>query len=281
MKSEELAPQALLTRMTFKSLGAFLLAYCILYYVSMYVGMVGASEFGISSIIHVNNIDFLISSHDWKIRSVIAAYGFPFLFYVVAGITSYALFSLFIRYRMKQLTWFWSWLSILSSLFIFGSLIAGIVSKKGVHFALIFFNYGWNIRGDEYEYFYLIPAVVGLTFTAIICRKMFMELSPSIALLVELTNSRVLFHIMLLPAMLGVLLILISHSPEITLYDGILFICVLVPLIVGTLSSNNIRSIMISKYPAESNFLLWSIAGILVIIASRIILQDGINFIAQ
>jgi len=279
MMNEEINQGQLLTRMSLKSLGAFLLSYCFLYYSSMYVGIVGASEFGISSVLHLNYVDYLISSRDWKIRSVVAAFGYPFLYLVVVGIISFGLFLLFIRFKYRQLAWFWSWLTLLSSFFIFGTLVAGISARKGIFFALSYFNYGFNIRDQDYVYLYLLPAVVGLTITSISCRRLFMELSPSVNLLVEQSNAKVLFRVMLLPAIVGLVIIGLSHAPENTVYETILYICILIPLVIATLSSNNIRSILIKRYPADAAYLIWIIAGITIIVAIRILLTDGMNFI--
>lgn len=277
--NEEINQEQLLTRMSLKSLGAFLLSYCFLYYSSMYVGIVGASEFGISSVMHLNYVDYLISSRDWKIRSVVAAFGFPFLYLVVVGIISFGLFLLFIRYKYRQLAWFWSWLTLLSSLFIFGTLVAGISARKGIYFALSYFNYGFNIRDSEYVFLYLIPAVIGLTITSISCRRLFMELSPSVNLLVEQSNAKVLFRLMLLPAIVGLLIIGLSHAPENTVYEIILFFCILIPLVVATLASNNIRSLVIRRYPADAAYLLWIIAGMAMVTAIRFLLEDGLSYI--
>jgi hypothetical protein len=171
------------------------------------------------------------------------------------------------------------WLSSLSFLLGFGSIIAGILTRKGIHFAIIFFNYHVGIGDDGIgESVWLLPAIIGIVLTAIMSRRHFLELSPSVDLLISQSNRIFLLRVVLIPAMLGVAIILVSHLPEIRYHDIVLGSTIILPLVISVISSNSVRALFVKRYEADSAFQLWLIAGIAAVILARLVFSSGLNF---
>jgi hypothetical protein len=280
-EEEIILPDNLYQKLLLKSTGAFFLAFLPLYYISMMSGVLGGLLVGISATMRFYGLDFLIEAKKWdRLSKVMYAYGFPWAFLFLMMILSYGVYVLFVRYRNSQLSWWLSWLATLSFSMSCATVIAGVIAQKNTYFAILFLNYYIDIKDQLWITAYLVPSVIGLVLSAVVCRRQFLELMPSIDMLIQGGNRKALVFLLFLPMLIGLSLWALILGRDFSYYHMIFVLSLVVAYAIATISSIGIRTVLIRKYQADKGSRIVLILGLLALFVTWFWLRDGATFIA-
>ena len=253
----------------------FIITFLIAYTIYQLSTVLIASSNGTKTILFYHTIQYPMGlyTHLWDYQTILSTFmAGP----VITVFLSFVFWILFRRYKNRGgiIKMFFFWGMVNSSNMLLGSMISGIISDSGFG-NLINWLYV-DLFGKILIVFFLIGLLV---FIGVISVRSYLESSNSTYLIDE--ENRHLYFIsgLLIPWFFGSILLIAIQIPEITLYNIIPFLTMLV-LIIPALARN--KAVYLIELPERRKRPVISLCYIMVMFAFllifRIGLMEGISF---
>lgn len=272
--------QAVFALIRIKSIGLSLLLFTSVIALQNFAGAWGASVYGFSSIVYLNDINFLVDAYGWKnYGAVILAYlTGPFLIGLF-GTLAYTIYRTAWKKKQQNLGFFMGWLHLVCYLWLFADIVSGEAMRKGPYFGFNFLLHKYQLSEDLH---FVIAglAIIALYITGGLSSYRMLRALPSISLLLQKGNKNLTLKLLLHPVGISVIMLGISYSliDEFNLRFLVNLLFVSSAVLVGYLVCERFKDITVLKYRSVGKPLNWIIAAIVAFCLALIIFGGGYNF---
>ncbi|TYZ06327.1 hypothetical protein FY528_18305 [Hymenobacter lutimineralis] len=251
------------------------LAFLLAYGVHQLATAAMAHRLGIPLTLHLSHVQFLIPDRQWWRIAVIAVYGVgPFLSLLLA-IGAGLLFWFYGRGRKGRLKLFYFWLALHAFNLVLGGLIAGSFTQLGFWYVprWLFVEGGTA--------FPIALAVLGGIIAVITGYKAavaFLQSHDSRTMMLYANRGQLIFTGLLVPWVVGSLLLAALKWPDLTTYEGLLFVTMGLFLLPLSISSRNELFQDTVPTPRKTT-IAWAFVGAFLLLALlwRLVFNAGIT----
>lgn len=216
-------------RIIINSTAAFLFAFLIVFLLQNFTSSIAALSVDIKSIIYYYNIDYLIRGRDWTpdaVKVVFSAGSFLSLVFSLIVIIFYV--------NISQETWFirllFFWLFCHAFIHFFGEMLIGTLLMKGFGLSIVYM-----FKIEYKKLLIVLGSLFFLIFAGFILTKMALFSGNTYFNMLTRSNRSYFLHSQfLIPFMIGYAIIILIKSPEITEFDilvNLTMLLIILPLV--------------------------------------------------
>jgi hypothetical protein len=262
------------------SLVFFLLSFLLVYYVHQFATILAARAFNIPTKLYSYRIDWPLYTYSYLYtrKALIVIFGTGPLVSLLLGIGSYRLF-LWARFRTAFLKYFALWTAFHSFNLFFGAYVVGVITRTGFVYTSewLFLS---NIFDVE-EIVLMIVSIVVLLIAGYYSTRQFLLASNSAAIIEPKIRILYIFTFVFIPWLLGNLVLYMVNIPK-NPVELVLLYSTSALMVIPVFSNYNTTTMQMLKLPhTPRKFrVAWAylVLTLLVIFATRLLLQSGITF---
>jgi hypothetical protein len=271
---------AVFTLIYAKSIGICLFLFVLIIAIQNLAGAWGASVYGFSSVVYLNDINYLVDAYGWKnYGAVILAYLSGPLLIGLVGTFAYGFYRSAWKNKQQNLGFFMGWLHLACYLWVFADIVSGEAMRKGPFFGFNFLLHRYQLS-DNLHFLIAALATIGLYTTGGLSAFRMLRALPSISFLRQRGNKILTFKLLNVPIIINTVIIGITYSLvndfSLRFLVNLLFISSAV--MVGWLVCERFKDITVLKYRSVGKPLNWIMAAIAVFVLALVIFGGGYNF---
>ncbi|MFY8034037.1 MAG: hypothetical protein ACOVMN_05925 [Flexibacteraceae bacterium] len=263
-----------------KSIGISLLLFVAVIALQNLAGAWGASVYGFSSVVYLNNIHYLVDSYGWKsYGAVILAYLSGTAFIGIIGTIGYGIYRTAWKRKQQNLGFFMGWLHLVCYLWVFADIVSGEAMRKGPYFGFNFLLHKYQLS-DNLHFVIAGIAILALYITGGLSAYRMLRALPSISLLLQKGNKNLTLKLLLHPVGISVIMLGISYSliGDFNLRFMVNLLFVSSAVLVGYLVCERFKDITVLKYRTVGKPLNWIITAVIAFGLALIIFGSGYQF---
>jgi len=259
---------------------AFFISFFFINYVFQFITAIICSAYSIPTVLYYFDIVYQVGPYStlWNRFNIILIYGSAPFFSLFLSVVFYQLYKLSAK-KFKYLRIYFLWGMINAFNFFFGAYIVGAITREGfIYFTeWLFFSYMFDIE----EIVFLVCCLIALVSIGYFTSDFFLSSAVNRDLISFKNKVYYKFAQIFLPWLSGVLLLVVFNIPNITFYNILMYLSLLLVIFPSMINYQNYKTqqIIIVKTQQKYTFLKWNIiVSLFVILLVRFILNDGIWF---